>query len=89
MADPRTGEILAEAGEKITREKAVKIQNAGINEVYVTVEGKPVKVLGNNTVDINKYLSFDVSDLNIKELVNCSVLKDILQKAGSESEIKE
>ncbi len=89
LVDPRTGEILAEAGEKITRDKAVKIQNAGINEVYVTVEGKPVKVLGNNTVDINKYLSFDLSDLNIKELVNLSVLKDILQKAGSESEIKE
>lgn len=89
VVDPKTGEILAEAGEKVTREKAARIQNAGINEVYVTVEGKPVKILGNNTVDINKYLGFDVSDLNIKELVNQSVLKGILQKFSSEDEIKE
>jgi len=89
VVDPRTGEILAEAGEKITRDKAWKIQNAGINEVFVTVEGRPVKILGNNTVDINKYMSFDVSDLNIKELVNLSILQDILKKSGTENEIKE
>ncbi|MGE5630296.1 MAG: DNA-directed RNA polymerase subunit beta [Caulobacteraceae bacterium] len=89
IVDPRTGEVLAEANEKISREKAIKIQNAGVNEVYVSVEGRPIKVLGNNTVDINKYLNFDISDLNIKELVNLGVLKEILQKFSSEDEIKE
>jgi len=89
IVDPRTGEVLAEAEEKITREKAMRIQNAGVNEVFVLVEGKQVKIVGNNTVDINKYLSFDVSDLNIKEMVNLDVLKEILSKYSSENEIKE
>ena len=89
VVDPRTGEILAEAGEKITKDKAVVIQNAGINEVYVKIDEITAKILGNNTVDINKYLGFDVSDLNIKEYVNLSVLKGILSKYSDENEIKE
>ncbi len=89
VVDPRTGEILAEAGEKITRDKAAIIQNSGINEVYVASEDRIIKILGNNTVDINKYLDFNVSDLNIKEFVNLSVLKEILQKYSEENEIKE
>ena len=89
IIDHRTGEILAKAGEKITREKAQRIQNAGINEAIVSFEGKAVKVVGNNTVDINKYLPFDISDMNIKELVCASVLKEILDKNDSEADIKE
>ncbi|MFZ5351310.1 MAG: DNA-directed RNA polymerase subunit beta [Bacillota bacterium] len=89
VVDPRTGVILAEAGEKITREKAILIQNAGINELNVLVEGRVVKILGNNTVDINKYLQIDVSDLGIKELVNLGILKDILSKFDSEADIRD
>lgn len=89
IIDPRTGETLAEANEKITREKAVKIQNAGFNEVYALIEGRSVKIIGNNTVDINEYVPFDISDLNIKELVSLDVIKDILSKFDSETDIKE
>lgn len=89
IIDPRTGETLAEANEKITREKAVKIQNAGFNEVNVLIEGRSVKVIGNNTVNINEYVPFDISDLSIKELVSLSVIKDILSKFDSEADIKE
>ncbi len=89
ITDPRTGEILAEAGEKISRDKAARIMNAGINEAFVIVDGRPVKILGNNIVDINKYMTFDVSDLNIKEYVNLGVLKDILSKFKGEDEIKD
>ena len=89
IKDPRTGEILAEANEKITREKAAIIQNAGINEVNVSIDGRSVKVIGNNTVDINEYVKFDISDLNIKELVNVKPLKDIMNKFDSETDIKE
>lgn len=89
IVDPRTGEILAEAGEKISREKACAIQNCGINDVDILVEGRVVKVLGNNTVDINEYLKFDTSELNIKELVNFRVLSEILSKYDSEEDIKE
>jgi DNA-directed RNA polymerase subunit beta len=89
IKDPATGEILAEANEKITREKAAVIQNAGINEVNISIDGRTVKVIGNNTVDINQYVKFDISDLNIRELVHAKPLKDILNKFDSESDIKE
>jgi len=87
--DPRTGEVLAKAGERIKREKAQEIQNAGINEIIVVTEEKPVKIVGNNVVDINKYLNFDISSLEIKELVNLTVLKEILEKCETEEDIKE
>lgn len=89
IVDPRTGEIIAEAGEKITREKAQMIQNAGVNEAFIQSEGKTVKILGNNVVDINKYMPFDVSDLNIKEMVNLTVLNEIMAQYESEADIKE
>lgn len=89
ITNPNTGEILAEAGEKITRDRAQLIQNAGVNEAFILFEGRTVKIFGNNVVDINKYLPFDVSDLNIKEMANLSVLKEILSKYDSEADIKE
>jgi DNA-directed RNA polymerase subunit beta len=89
IVNPATGEVLVEANEKISREKAVAIQNAGINEVNVLVEGRTAKVIGNRTVDINEYVKFDISDLGIKELVSLKVIQDILSKFDSEADIKE
>ncbi|HHV73088.1 MULTISPECIES: DNA-directed RNA polymerase subunit beta [unclassified Thermoanaerobacterium] len=89
IVNPLTGEIIVEEGQRISRETAKKIQDCGINEVEVLVEGRPVKIIGNNTVDINEYpLSFDVSDLKIKEKVHLTVLKEILDNFSSEDEIK-
>lgn len=87
IINPKTGEILAKVGERINREKALAIQNAGVNEAFVLAEEKSVKIVGNNTVDINKYLDFDISDLNIKESVNLTVLNEILEKFDSEEDI--
>ncbi|HYE08626.1 MAG TPA: DNA-directed RNA polymerase subunit beta [Patescibacteria group bacterium] len=89
IINPATGEVLVEANEKISREKAVAIQNAGINEVNISVEGRTAKVIGNRTVDINEYVKFDISDLGIKELVSLKVIQDILSKFDSEADIKE
>lgn len=89
IMNPETGEILVEANEKITREKAAMVQNAGINEVGILVEGRTVKVIGNRTVNINEYVKFDISDLGIKELVSLRVIQDILSKFDSETDIKE
>ena len=36
IVNPETGEILVQKGEKIDREKAVEIQNAGVNVVDIT-----------------------------------------------------
>ena len=64
----------------ITKEVARNIQNAGINTVTVKIEDKPVKIIGNGTVDIHAVLKdIDLSELNIKEEVNYLVLKNILE----------
>jgi DNA-directed RNA polymerase subunit beta len=89
IINPATGEVLVEANEKISREKAAIVQNAGINEVGILVEGRTIKVIGNRTVNINEYVKFDISDLGIKELVSQSVIQDILSKFDSETDIKE
>ncbi|GAA0745861.1 DNA-directed RNA polymerase subunit beta [Clostridium oceanicum] len=89
IVNPQTGEVLIEQGQKISREKALEIQNCGINEAYIKVEDKSIKVIGNHFVNINKVVDFDISDLNIKENVYYPVLKDILYNYSEESKIKE
>ncbi|NLY42835.1 MAG: DNA-directed RNA polymerase subunit beta [Clostridiaceae bacterium] len=88
IVDPRTGETLVKAGQIISHEMAVKIQNSGINSVYLDVEGKKVKVLGNGTVDLQAHLDFDISDMNINEKVRYKVLKEILEENKGEEEIR-
>ncbi|MFO7295932.1 MAG: DNA-directed RNA polymerase subunit beta, partial [Clostridia bacterium] len=90
IVDPSTGEILAEEGEKITREKAEMIQNAGVNQVEVLLEdGKVIKIVGNHFVDAKHYLSFDPREVGINEKVHYPVLKEILDQNLSERELKE
>jgi len=60
--DPETGELLVEAGTKLDREAALKIQNSGVEFVYVDskmTEGKAVKVIGNNFVSLKSFVDFD------------------------------
>jgi DNA-directed RNA polymerase subunit beta len=90
VVDPSTGEILAEEGEKITREKAEMIQNAGVNQVEVLLDDeKVVKIVGNHFVDAKHYLSFDPQEVGINEKVHYPVLKEILDQNLSERELKE
>jgi DNA-directed RNA polymerase subunit beta len=90
IVDPKTGEVMVEKDEIITRKKAWQVQNAGINDVRITFEDREVKVLGNGFVDINKQeLPFFLGDLNINEMVNYSVLQEILASYQREEEIKE
>ncbi len=86
---PQTGEILVEAGTYINRETAQDIQNAGINEVYLDIEGKRVKVIGNGMVDLDTYVDFDVTDLGIRESVKLDVLTKILEEHTDVNDIKE
>lgn len=88
IVNPSTGEIMVQEGEKISRLMAEEIQNAGINSVDVLVEDKVLKVIGNNFVDISKHISFDISDLHIKELVHYPTLKEILDNFSDEASIK-
>ena len=79
IIDSETGEIIANAGELITEETAKAIQNAGVLSAFVIVEEKKVKIIGNDTVNIHDILpNVDLSSLHIRELVNYSILKDII-----------
>ncbi|MBD5589656.1 DNA-directed RNA polymerase subunit beta [Clostridium botulinum] len=89
IVNPQTGEILVQKGEKIDKDKAIEIQNCGINEVYIKIADKSFKVIGNHFVDIHSLVSFDISDLNIKEYVFYPVLKEILDNYADEESIKE
>jgi len=89
IVNPMTGEIIAEAGKKITREKALEIQNCGINSVDIQVEDRVVRVIGNNFVDIRKIVDFNIDDLNIRENVHYPTLKEILDNYTDQDEIKE
>ena len=88
IVHPETGEILAEAKEPITEDMAKDIKNAGINVVYILVEDKKVKVIGNNTVDISKYLGFEVDKDIIKEEIHLPVLKELLAENPDANEKK-
>ncbi len=89
ILDGNTGKVLAKAGQEINEELAWKIQNSGTNVVDVDVEGKPVKIIGNLTVDISGYIPFDPQLAGINEKVRYDVLKAILkeQKAAKQEEL--
>ena len=68
---------------------AEEIQNVGINSVDILVEDRVLRVIGNNFVDISKHVSFNIEDLNIRELVHYPTLKEILDNYDDEEIIKE
>ena len=78
IVDKLTGEVLVAKGEKISRANAEEIQNRGINSVDVLVEDRVIRIIGNHFVDIHKCVDFDISDLNIRELVHYPTLREIL-----------
>lgn len=90
IIDPETGEILAKKEEKINRDKAIAIEDAGIKSVNVfDEEGKIVKIVGNNFVNYKKYLNINIDDLGLSEKVYYPVLKEILDNCKTDKEIKE
>ena len=79
IVDSETGEVFVNAGEVISEEVAENIQNSGINIVDVIYGERKVRIIGNGTVNIHKVLpNVDLSKLHFKELVNYSVLKNII-----------
>ena len=80
VADPMTGEIIAEAGEVLTRERAEEIAEAGVNDVYLDVDGKSIRVFGNGMVDMKHYVDFDPAELGVKELVRGVILRQLMEQ---------
>jgi DNA-directed RNA polymerase subunit beta len=90
IVNPSTGELFVEAGKKIDRDTAVKIQNSGINEVYIKIADKNIKIIGNNFVNIYEMgLPYDLSGLKIKGMVHYSTLKKILEESQDEDDLKD
>ena len=93
VADPRTGEVLAQRDETVDRALATKIENAGVKVVYVRVperDNKIVKIISNGMVDISAYVDFDArEECGINEHVVFDVLCDILDNAENEDQLKE
>ena len=92
VSDPMTGEVLAEADEILTRDKARLLSRRGVNHVTIeSSEGTAVKVFGNGMVDIedfSDYTGFSAADLGVKEKVRFSVLKEIIDSGISGDEMK-
>ncbi|MCD7801739.1 MAG: DNA-directed RNA polymerase subunit beta [Clostridiales bacterium] len=84
IADPWTGELLAEAGVTLTREQAQALAARGVNEALIDVEGTVVKVFANNVVDMSSFVDFDPAEVGVTERVRVSVLRDLLDKYSGE-----
>ena len=88
VLDPSTGEILFEAGVRLTKEQADAIQNAAVPYVYVETEEKEVKVLSSMMVDITSFVDVDPEKVGVTELVYYPALEKILEEYDDIDEIK-
>ena len=92
VASPLTGEVIAEAGTKVTRELADQIQNAAVPYVWIEREDEErnIKVLSNMMVDITSIVDVDPKEVGVTELVYYPVLAGILEEtAGDIDELKD
>ncbi len=89
VADPRTGEILFDAGHIVTDEEAREMDAIGVNDVTIEVDGRTMRVFSNHMVDLDRFVDFDPeAECGIKERVRESVLKELLEQYSGE-ELKE
>ena len=89
IIDPTTGEVIIAAGEWIPAAKtdplAKKIQDAGVNDIYLRLENRVVRVIGNNFVDAAAWLSEEeIEKAGINEMVHLPTLKQLLETAEQE-----
>ncbi len=85
VADPLTGETLAEAdGRPLSRDTAHMLSARGVNEAVLDVDGHRVRVFSNGMVDMKNFVDFDPSEYDIKEKVSFSVLRELLETTPSD-----
>ena len=93
VADPATGELLAQAGDFVDRAKAVELERKGVKEAYVLVEyeGEEVerKIMTNGMVRAEDFVSFNPKDYTINEMVRYDVLQEILEQCENDGQIQE
>ncbi|WP_418540645.1 DNA-directed RNA polymerase subunit beta [Massilistercora timonensis] len=91
VVSPLTGEVLAEAGTKVTRELADTIQYAAVPFVWIQRpdEERNIKVLSNMMVDLRSVVDIDPKEVGVTELVYYPVLSGLLEEtAGDIEELK-
>lgn len=89
VADPMTGEIIAEAGEVLTRERSVELEDRGVIDVYIQIDGREVRAFSNGMVRLERFVDFDPeTELGIRERVRFIVLKKLLE-SHSGQELKD
>ncbi|MBQ7038017.1 MAG: DNA-directed RNA polymerase subunit beta [Clostridia bacterium] len=96
IVNPATGEVMAEAGELIRRERAMEIENAGVCVAYVDVddhgEHTEVKIISNGMVDLSLFVSetvYDAVKKVVNERVRFSVLQEILESVEGDEALIE
>ena len=100
VADPMTGEIIADGDTSVTRELAETIERKGVSEAYINVmdnEGNvtEVKVLSNGMVRLADFTDFtpdelaELDELGINENVSFAALREILESTNSKEELRE
>ena len=85
IADPLTGEILAEPGKVLTRAEAHAISDKGVNEAVLLVNGKELKIFSNSMADMSKFVDFDPKQFGVKEKIDFATLKQLLEQAKAEN----
>ena len=89
VINPLTGELMADAGEVLSRAKAFLIEKSGVDNVFVMVKDIEVKVSSNGMVDIKNFVGFDCAELGVNEKVRFSVLREILEENTEEAAVRE
>ncbi|MBR4295683.1 MAG: DNA-directed RNA polymerase subunit beta [Clostridia bacterium] len=85
VVSPITGEVLYEAGEIMDSEKAANVERNAVNACSIELDnGTVVKVFGNNTVEPECLLGFDLRDCGIKEKVRTPILLEIMEECGGD-----
>lgn len=90
VVSPLTGEVIADAGTKLTRALAADIQNNAVPGFYVEgPDGHAVKIISNMMVDFDAVVDIDPKEVGVTEQVYYPVLANMLEEsAGDVDELK-
>ena len=80
IADTETGELIVAEGDVITKDIALALEKAQVNDIVLDVDGKKTKVISNGMVDLRDYVDYNPREFGIYERVRGIVLKEIQEK---------
>ncbi len=88
VADPVTGELIAEPGEVFTRERAEYLDECGVTDVMLRADGRDVRVFTNGMVNMAHFVDFDPEEVGVHEKVRLIILRQLMEQYQGE-ELKE